>query len=327
VAAVGFEVMSVTFNPSNENYLAVCGPRECRVLTLNSRDEVVDQLSVELALDGANTVLRAAWLPASQVRLGIIASQCVKVYDLSRDALSPLYYFTLLEDSVREAVFAHRSGATTMLLLSATGMLFAQPLGSLQDGPCIITDTISVPPNLSGTSGSSLYYSHELDLLFATYSDGKCVALRLNPAFTEVVGGFIVTPSSPPPSKTATAPTVAPLAPHSSWVELESVPGNLVALSYASPVARAQAPLVGVSITKDEVKLQALKPAPLSSSTKSIPRVEGITVIGGKKQSVLVLMDDGSIHRYDSVVVVEPEPKREEAVAASPAKPAVPRPK
>lgn len=323
VAAVGFEVMSITFNPSNENYLAVCGPRECRVITLNSRDEVVDQLSVELALDGAaNTVLRAAWLPGSQVRLGIIASQCVKVYDLSKDALSPLYYFTLLEDSVREAVFAQHNGATTMFLLSATGMLFAQPLGSLQDGPCIITDTLAVPPHLAGTSGASLYFSQSLDLLFVTYSDGKCVALRLNTTFTEVLGGFIVTPSSPPPSKTATAPTVASLAPHTSWVELDSVPGTLVAQSYSSPLARAQAPLVGVSITKDDVKLQGLKPTPISaSSSKSSPRIEGITVIGGKKQSMLVLLDDGSLHRYDPIIVTEPEVKREAEpeVVATPA--------
>lgn len=338
VAAVGFEVMSVTFNPGNDNFLAVCGPRECRVITLNSRDEVVDQLSVELALDGAsNTVIRAAWLPLSQVRLGIIASQCVKVYDLSKDALSPLYYFTLLEDTVRDAVFAQHNGATTMFLLSATGMLFAQPLGSLQDGPCIITDTLFVPPHLSGTSGASLYYSQSLDLLFATYSDGKCVALRLNPTFTEVLGGFIVTPSSPPPPRTATAPTVAALAPYTSWVELDSAPGTLVAQSYSSPLSKAQAPLVGVSITMDEVRLQGIKPHPItSSSSKNSARVEGLTVVGGKKQSLIVLLDDGSLHRYDPVVAVEPEVKREpeaEVVAMPPvtsAKPppsAIPRPK
>ena len=337
VAAVGFEVMSVTFNPSNENYLAVCGPRECRVITLNSRDEVVDQLSVELALDGAaNMVLRAAWLPGSQVKLGIIAMQCVKVYDLSKDALSPLYYFTLLEDSVREAVFAQHNGATTMFLLSATGMLFAQPLVSLQDGPCIITDTLFIPPHLSGTSGASLYYSQCLDLLFVTYSDGKCVALRLNPTFTDVMGGFLVTPSSPPPSKTATSTTVAPLAPHTSWVELDSIPGTLVAQSYSSPLARAPSPLVGLTITKDDLKIQGLKPTPISSSaSKSSPRVEGITVVGGKRQSMLVLLDDGSLHRYDPIIVAEPEVKREaepEVVAtpsATSAKPpsAVPRPK
>lgn len=330
VAAVGFEVLSVTFNPSNENYLAVCGPRECRVITLSSRDEVVDQLSVELALEGGNTVLKSAWLPGSQVKIGIIASQCVKVFDLSRDALSPLYYFTLLEDTVRDAVFAQRNGAVTMLLLSATGMLFAQPLGSLQDGPCIITDTLFVPPHLSGTSGASIYFSNELDLLFTTYSDGKCVALRLNSTFTEVLGGFIVSPASPPPSKTATAPTIASIAPHTSFVELESVPGSLVALSYSSPLARAQAPLVGVSITMDEVRLQGLKPSPSTSSSKSGPRVEGITVVGGKRQSVLILLDDGSLHRYDPIVFVEPEVKREvegEAVAtpvASAAKPPPP---
>lgn len=330
VAAVGFEVMSVLFNPSNESFIAVCGPRECRVLTLNSRDEVIDQLSVELALEGGNTVLRSAWLPESQVKLGIIASQCVKVYDLSRDALSPLYYFTLLEDSVRDAVFAQRNGAATMLLVSATGMLFAQPLGSLQDGPCIITDTLFVPPHLAGTNGASLHFSRELDLLFVTYSDGKCVALRLNQAFTEVLGGFVVAPSSPPPPKTATAPTVAPIAPHTSWVELESVPGSLVALSYASPLSRAQAPLVGVSVTMDEVRLQGLKPPPPSTSSKTGTRVEGITVVGGKRQSVVVLMDDGSLHRYDPIVFAEPEVKREvegEAVATPPTAPAkVPAP-
>lgn len=332
MASVGFEVMSVLFNPSNENYLAVCGVRECRVLTLNSRDEVADQLPVELALDGAmNVVLHAAWLPGSQVRLGVIATQCAKVFDLSKDALSPVHYFTLLEDSIREAVFVQRAGATVMLLLSATGMLFSQPLSTLHDGPCIITDTLHVPAHIAhacGASGASLYYSYDLDLLFVSYIDGKCVALRLNATFSEILGGFSLNPSFPTTSPSALTPAHIPLRlgsapiPHNYWVEVGSA-RSLVCLGYAPPGPKVPlSPVVGVVIGKDEVKLQFLKsPAVLasssSSSSKSSTRVEGMTAIGSRKQSVLVLLDDGSLHRYDPVGADSPK-QGEELVLPSP---------
>jgi hypothetical protein len=85
------------------------------------------------------------WLPGSQVKLAVVANKCVKVYDLSKDSIAPMYYFTLLEDTVRAACFVQdQANKIIMLLQSVSGMLFVQPLESLSDGPCIITDTIQV---------------------------------------------------------------------------------------------------------------------------------------------------------------------------------------
>lgn len=72
-STTNFEILSLHFNPSYEYYLAVCGIKECRILTLNSKFEIVNQLEIDLSLDVMEDVyiLQAVWLPNSKVNLGI----------------------------------------------------------------------------------------------------------------------------------------------------------------------------------------------------------------------------------------------------------------
>ena len=84
---------------ANENYLDVAGYEECQVLTVNSRDEITYRLAIEIALQGAY-IRQIAWLPGSQVQLMVVNNKFVKIYDLSQDNISPMHYFTLLEDSI-----------------------------------------------------------------------------------------------------------------------------------------------------------------------------------------------------------------------------------
>ena len=50
-APVPFTVLSLVSNPSNENFLAVCGLKECRVLTFNSTGGVSEQLVLQPQVD------------------------------------------------------------------------------------------------------------------------------------------------------------------------------------------------------------------------------------------------------------------------------------
>ena len=47
-APVPFTVLSLVSNPSNENFLAVCGLKDCHVLTFNSAGGVADQLVLQV---------------------------------------------------------------------------------------------------------------------------------------------------------------------------------------------------------------------------------------------------------------------------------------
>ena len=79
-----------------------------------------------------------------------------------------------------------------MLALSASGILYTQPLAAsdASTGPHILTDALQVPSELRGRVGACLHYSAPCNLLFTVYGDGRCYALRLNDAATEVVGGL-----------------------------------------------------------------------------------------------------------------------------------------
>ena len=101
---------------------------ECQVLTVNSQDEITDRLAIELALQGAY-IRQIAWLPGSQVQLMVVTNKFVKIYDLSQDNISPMHYFTLLEDSIIDAVLVPiLRGRLVLFVLSQHGMLYRQQI-------------------------------------------------------------------------------------------------------------------------------------------------------------------------------------------------------
>ena len=104
-APVPFTVLSVTGNPCNEDYLAVCGLKDCHVLTFNSTGSVADHLVLHPSLETGNFIIKAVWLSGSQTELAIVTADFVKIYDLSIDAISPQYYFLLPSGKIRDATF------------------------------------------------------------------------------------------------------------------------------------------------------------------------------------------------------------------------------
>ena len=50
-----------------------------------------------------NCILQAIWCPGSETELAIVTDTFVKIYDLSVDAISPLYYFLVCSDKIRDA--------------------------------------------------------------------------------------------------------------------------------------------------------------------------------------------------------------------------------
>ena len=98
-------VLSVTGNPCNEDFLAVCGLKDCHVLTFNSSGSVADHLVLHPSLETGNFIIKAVWLPGSQTELAIVTADFVKIYDLSLDAISPQYYFLLPSGKIRDSTF------------------------------------------------------------------------------------------------------------------------------------------------------------------------------------------------------------------------------
>jgi len=258
-------------------------------------------------------VLGTRWLPGSQVQLAVVTNRFVKIYDLSKDAICPLHNFSLLEDTVRDVTFLKdfegeeevningadvgERGVTTMLVMSASGLLYTQELYEGGDGgPCILTGTVAVPPHLKGSRGAAVHYSPAQRLILCSYED-KSFAGRLDHGGSTLVAAFpLVTPRL---DKSRDRPV-----PCYHWLDMPAVPGLLVALS-----RKALQP-IALSIQRSLIHLTPLlSPSPAR-------KVEGLATIshshhrkrdrhpnnaGGATpcHSAIILLDDGSLQRWD----------------------------
>eukprot|EP01018_Ginkgo_biloba_P024431 Gb_03145 [translate_table: standard] len=281
---VRFELVHLVFNSAIENYLAVAGYEECQVLTVNSRGEVTDRLAIELALQGAY-IRRITWIPGSQVQLMVVTNKFVKIYDLSQDNISPMHYFTLLEESIVDAVLvAVPHGRLVLLVLSHLGVLYRQQIevgGNI--GAQVLTDTIQLQGRDGQSKGVSLYFSSAHRLLFLSYYDGLTLIGRLNPDATSIMDISRVLEDDQDGK-------LRPAGLH-HWKELIDGCGYFVCLSSL----KSNSPLA-IFIGPSELSAQHLRPSGNSSS----PWV-GVTAyrpLSKDKSNVLALHDDGSLQIF-----------------------------
>jgi E3 ubiquitin-protein ligase UBR4 len=178
---VRFELVHIVFNAANENYVAVAGYEDCQIFTINGRGEVIDRLAVDLALQGAH-IRRVIWIPQSQVQIMVVTNKFVKVYDLSQDNISPLHYFTILEDDIVDATLVSLGQERLILIvLSQQGVIYTHRINSgASQGACILTDTLILPETFKSERGLSLHYSSVLRVLFLSYSNGLSLIAHLD---------------------------------------------------------------------------------------------------------------------------------------------------
>lgn len=185
-APVPFLVLSVTANPSNDDYLAVCGLKDCHVLVISQSGAISDHLVLHPHLDSGSYIIKALWLPGEQTQLAVVTADFVKIYDLSTDALSPQYYLLLPSGKIRDACFASlQDGSVHLILMTSSGYIYTQELNedsSAKHGSFYVTNVLTVDhaaaelkdvSGVVGGGGVSVYYSHGLQLLCFSYSHGR----------------------------------------------------------------------------------------------------------------------------------------------------------
>lgn len=75
------------------------------MLTFHSSGSVAEHLVLHPQLETGNFIIRAVWLPGSQTTLALVTADFVKIYDLSKDVLSPQYYFLVPTGKIRDVTF------------------------------------------------------------------------------------------------------------------------------------------------------------------------------------------------------------------------------
>lgn len=79
--------------------------QDCHIVTFSSNGSVADHLVLHPQLEGGNFIIKAIWLPGSQTELALVTADFIKIYDLSKDAISPKYFFLVPAGKVRDCTF------------------------------------------------------------------------------------------------------------------------------------------------------------------------------------------------------------------------------
>ncbi|EPQ18169.1 E3 ubiquitin-protein ligase UBR4 [Myotis brandtii] len=295
-APVPFTVLSLTGNPCKEDYLAVCGLKDCHVLTFSSSGSVSDHLVLHPQLATGNFIIKAVWLPGSQTELAIVTADFVKIYDLSVDALSPTFYFLLPSSKIRDVTFLfNEEGKNIIVIMSSAGYIYTQLMeeaSSAQQGPFYVTNVLEINhEDLKDSNsqvaggGVSVYYSHVLQMLFFSYCQGKSFAATISRTTLEVLQLFSINiKSSNGGSKTSPALC--------QWSEVMNHPGLVCCVQQTTGV-----PLV-VMVKPDTFLIQEIKTLPAKAKIQDMVAIRHTACNEQQRTTMILLCEDGSLRIY-----------------------------
>ncbi|XP_054271979.1 E3 ubiquitin-protein ligase UBR4-like isoform X4 [Macrosteles quadrilineatus] len=305
-APIPFTVLSLTGNPWNEDFLAVCGLRDCHVLTFHPCGSVGEHLVLHPQLETGNFIIRAIWLPGAQTVLALVTADFVKIYDLGKDVLSPQYYFLVPTGKIRDVTFiCPQDEKPTMLLMSSTGYIYSQDMdddSSAKHGPFYVTNTLDVShPEIKDVNGSvcaggvSVYYSHTLQLLFFSYVQGKSFIAPVkarDSALGPVFHIQLSRPATTTPSGKANNATSGQPQPLCQWSEVPNHPGLVCSVMQTS-----NNPVI-LMVKPDTVLIQEIKVVPVKAKIMDTVAIRHPSSGSDHRTTLILLCEDGSLRIY-----------------------------
>ncbi|XP_069695727.1 E3 ubiquitin-protein ligase UBR4 isoform X2 [Periplaneta americana] len=300
-APIPFTVLSITGNQWNEDFLAVCGLKDCHVLTFSSSGSVADHLVLHPQLETGNFIIRALWLPGSQTQLALVTADFVKIYDLSHDALSPQYFFLVPSGKIRDCTFVcTEDGSSHMLLMSSAGHIYSQAMdeeSSAKHGPFYVTNTLEVYHSeikdvngQVGGGGVSIYYSHALQLLFFSYSHGKSFIAPLKYMDSGLPAVFMINLGKA--GGNGNKANNAQPQPLCQWSEVPNHPGLVCSVMQSS-----NNPVI-LMLKPDTVLVQEIKVVPAKAKIMDMVAIRHPSSNADHRTTLILLCEDGSLRIY-----------------------------
>ncbi|XP_065191781.1 E3 ubiquitin-protein ligase UBR4-like isoform X2 [Sycon ciliatum] len=298
--SVPFTVLSLTSNPVNDEYVAVCGHRDLHVLAFapSSPGTVQQHISLHPAVEGNNCIIKALWIPGSQTQLAVITSDFIKIWDLGVDVLSPIYNFMLPSGKIIDATVSvvpqTRSSPAQQLfaVMSSSGFVYMQPIEDAcraTFGPFYMTNALTIESadlplgsgNIAG-GGVSIYYSHCLQLLFLSFQNGKTFAARLEKDHLSVAKWFQI----PQKSGRSTIPALY------QWLEVAGHPGLVCALTVSN-----NTPIV-IMVEPEKIVLCETKQLASKSKVQGIIGIRHNASGNEYRTALIVLCEDGALRLF-----------------------------
>ncbi|KAK7862494.1 hypothetical protein R5R35_005919 [Gryllus longicercus] len=302
-APIPFTVLSITGNQWNEDFLAVCGLKDCHVLTFSSSGSVADHLVLHPQLETGNFIIRAIWLPGSQTSLALVTADFVKIYDLNKDALSPLYFFLVPSGKIRDCTFiSTEDGNSYMLLMSSAGHIYSQAMdeeSSAKHGPFYVTNTLEVyhqdikdVNGQMGGGGVSIYYSHALQLLFFSYAAGKSFVAPLTYMDGSLPTVFQINVGKTSVGGNGNKANNAQPQPLCQWSEVPNHPGLICSVMQSS-----NNPVI-LMLKPDTFLVQEIKVVPAKAKIMDMVAIRHPSSNADHRTTLILLCEDGSLRIY-----------------------------
>jgi Putative zinc finger in N-recognin (UBR box) len=180
-------IHAARINPECSSYLLLSGDDAVSVITIGLDGEMQGRVDIALGLaDVGGALLRADWVPGSTHLVLVVTQAFAKIFDLSEDSMSPVYYANAQSESILDAVVAcssDKSFSYTLVVASASGKIFVARLvhggESLLRYCTELSESVSSglhPDNvLSPRRPLSLALSVNPDLLWLMCTDGSVV--------------------------------------------------------------------------------------------------------------------------------------------------------
>ncbi|CAG9835872.1 unnamed protein product [Diabrotica balteata] len=301
-APIPFTVLSLSSNLCNEDFLAVCGLKDCHVLTFTSGGSVCDHLVLHPQLETGNFIIKAIWLPGSQTKLALVTADFVKIYDLATDALSPQYYFLVPSGKIRDCTFMYDEGTYHILLMSSPGHIYTEILNddsSTKYGSFYVTNTLEVfhleAADVIGQvagGGVSIYYSHTLGLLFYSYAQGKSFISPINPKSNSLPLVFAINlPQTNNTTSKSNGSKNSANQPLCQWTEIPNHPGLICCAMQSN-----NNPVI-LMLKPDTILIQEIRVVPAKSKIMDMVAIRHSS--GNELRTTLILLcEDGSLKMY-----------------------------
>ncbi|XP_037957840.1 protein purity of essence isoform X2 [Teleopsis dalmanni] len=295
-APIPCTVLSLAANSANEDCLAVCGLKECHIVTFSNTGTTNEHIVLTPQLENGNFIKKALWLPGSQTMLALVTADYVKIYELAEDAYSPKYYFLVAIGKIRDCTFVYHNNDYYMLLIASSGYIYYQKLDDqslAKHGDFYVTSTLELAhPQIKdvngqiGGGGVSIYYSHTLQLLFYSYQMGRSFVSPL----TDVNKGVkcITLLQTGQVNKTSSKGPPQPLC---QWMEITGHPGLICAMMQTS-----NNPCIFM-FTPDRIVMQEIKAQSSKSRIMDMVAIRHL-VSGVEKTTLILLCEDGSLRIF-----------------------------